>query len=242
MNWTMKRMAQLLRDVRNGKTDFTVDETNDQAIAMFQPDASRLMEAGRLGYLVQVLPVKGARGGALYYRSIHVIQGLTFQGEQFLAEHLEDNPDAEHLHDRLRVFRSEHVSTAWEKALSRVGNDPSGAITAARALLESVCKQILHNRGIAHSQAEDFGVLWKKVTQVVDLGLAPAEVEAMRRFLGACNSVVGALAELRNRSGDAHGGPLPTVSPTHARFVVNVAGALAGFLAETIQSHTKQAR
>lgn len=236
----MKRMAQLLRDVRNGKTSFKADETDANAVEKFQSDATRLIEAEKQGYLERVLPNKGAQRGRLYYRAIHVVGGLTFQGEQFLAEHLEDNPDAERLHDQLRVFRSEHVSTIWAKALDRVGEDPSGAVTAARSLLESVCKQILHDRGIVYSPAEDFGVLWKKVTQVVDLDLSPVETDAMRRFLGACNGVVGALAELRNRSGDAHGSLAPTIGPTHARFVVNVAGALAGFLAEAVQKKQGQ--
>lgn len=168
-------MAQLLRDVRNGKTSFKADEADAAAVKKFQSDAVRLIEAERQGYLERVLPNKGARRGGLYYRAIHVVGGLTFQGEQFLAEHLEDNPDAEQLHDRLRVFRSEHVSSTWAKALGRVDDDPSGAVTAARSLLESICKQILHDRGIVHSPAEDFGALWKKMTQAIDLELLKVE-------------------------------------------------------------------
>ena len=43
---------------------------------------------------------------------------------------------------RLESFDSREVLAAWEKALNRCMGDPEGAITAARMLLETVCKHI----------------------------------------------------------------------------------------------------
>lgn len=38
---------------------------------------------------------------------------------------------------------AEHVNRFWQKCLDRKSRDPDGAITAARSMLESVCKHIL---------------------------------------------------------------------------------------------------
>jgi hypothetical protein len=225
-------MAQLLRDIRNGKRDFGIDRSDPKGRDKFQTDATRLVEAERQGYIGRIIPMKDSAAGGLYYRHISVIEGLTFPGEQFLSKHLEDNPDAEQIHNKLYVFRSEYISNSWQKALERIGDDPSGAITAARSLLESVFKRILEEKKVEFSKNDDFGVLWKKVSKVLDLGLSNDEDEMMKRFLGACNSMVGSLAELRNRSGDAHGGNRPTVDGAHSRLIVNISGAFAGFLAD----------
>jgi len=43
----------------------------------------------------------------------------------------------------LTQFNAPAVHAAWEKSLSRLNHDPDGAITAARTLIETVCKHIL---------------------------------------------------------------------------------------------------
>jgi hypothetical protein len=230
----MKRMAQLLRDIRNGKTKFEIDRSDPKGMDKFQADATRLIEAEKRRYVEGMHPIKQPMPGSgqLGYTAIIVTGGLTFPGEQFLSENLEDNPDAEQIHDQLHVFRSEYISNSWQKALGRIEEDPSGAITAARSLLESVFKKILEEKKVEFSKNDDFGVLWKKVSKVLDLGLSNDENEMMKRFLGACNSMIGSLAELRNRSGDAHGGKGSTVDDAHSRLIVNISGAFAGFLAD----------
>jgi hypothetical protein len=45
--------------------------------------------------------------------------------------------------ETLEAFDPEHVHAAWQKALDRRAADPEGVITAARMLLETVCKHIL---------------------------------------------------------------------------------------------------
>jgi phage portal protein BeeE len=45
--------------------------------------------------------------------------------------------------EALEGFDPENVKAAWQKALDRRAADPEGAITAARMLLETVCKHIL---------------------------------------------------------------------------------------------------
>jgi hypothetical protein len=42
----------------------------------------------------------------------------------------------------------EAVQTVWQRALERRISDPEGAITAARSLLEAVCKHVLDDLGV----------------------------------------------------------------------------------------------
>lgn len=55
---------------------------------------------------------------------------------------------------RLSSIDSERVKRLWTKALERRVSDPDGAITAARTLLESVCKHILDDRGVTRVHSE----------------------------------------------------------------------------------------
>jgi hypothetical protein len=43
----------------------------------------------------------------------------------------------------LTTLGEDDIQNAWTKAFARCHSDPSGAITAARALVETVCKHIL---------------------------------------------------------------------------------------------------
>jgi hypothetical protein len=47
------------------------------------------------------------------------------------------------------------VQAAWRKALERKATDPEGAITAARALLETVCKHVLDEAGVTYDPKAD---------------------------------------------------------------------------------------
>jgi hypothetical protein len=71
-----------------------------------------------------------------------------------LLEHLERGQGAadRSVDEALRAFDPEHVHAAWSKALERRSADPEGAITAARTLLESVCKHILDDENVAYDE------------------------------------------------------------------------------------------
>ena len=72
-----------------------------------------------------------------------------------LLEYLENRsntPVNDLLDDALKDFSVAEVRRAWRKAVGKLENDPEGAITAARALIESVCKHVLEEVG---DQCED---------------------------------------------------------------------------------------
>jgi Abortive infection C-terminus len=133
---------------------------------------------------------------------------------------------------------TQYISGAWEKARARRHEDPEGAITAARTLLESVCKHILDECGVEYGDNADLPKLYGLTSK--ELNLAPSQhtEDAFKKILGGAHSVVDGLANLRNRLGDAHGQGKRPVKPLarHAELAVNMAGSVASFLLATFEA------
>jgi hypothetical protein len=143
----------------------------------------------------------------------------------------------------LSIVGSEYVQEAWQKALERRGNDPEGAITAARTLLETVCKHILDESGVTYTDTEDLPKLYSVAANQMNLSPNQHTEQVFKQILGNCQVIVGGLASLRNRLGDAHGKGKAGVkpSPRHAEFAVNLAGTMATFLIETLEARQSKA-
>ena len=141
------------------------------------------------------------------------------------------------------VVDSEHVTAAWARAFGRIDADPEGAITAARSLLETVCKHILDDVGGSYSDKNDLPQLYSEVAR--HLRLAPSQHTELifKQILGSAQSVVEGLGALRNRVSDAHGKSRSSMRPgvRHARLAVNFAGAISVFLVETQEARTSSA-
>ena len=139
--------------------------------------------------------------------------------------------------DGLSKLDEGHIRAVWDKALARCHNDPAGAITAARSLLETACKIILDaaEGGPHYSASDDLPKLYRTAAEHLSLAPSQHSEEAFRRILGGCTSVVEGLGTLRNRVGDAHGQGRRPVRPLprHALLEVNLSGAMALFLADT---------
>ncbi|MGO4126788.1 abortive infection family protein [Inquilinus sp. YAF38] len=143
--------------------------------------------------------------------------------------------------ERLEAFDAEHVHVAWRRALERRGADPEGAITVARTLVESVCKHILDDAGVAYADDADLPKLWALAAEVLQLAPSQHQEPVFKAILGNCQSVVQNLAAIRNKVGDAHGQGRKAVRPTsrHAELAVNLAGAMASFLVATWEERQK---
>ena len=138
----------------------------------------------------------------------------------------------------LTAVDSDHVQEAWHKALERRASDPEGAITAARTLLESVCKHVLDERGVDYDDGVELPKLYRSVAS--ELNLAPSQhtEQVFRQILGGCQAVVVGLGAVRNKLSDAHGGGRYKVKPSsrHAELAVNLSGAMATFLVSTLEA------
>lgn len=135
----------------------------------------------------------------------------------------------------LEKLDSEHVRTAWYRASERRTSDPEGAITAAKTLLETVCKHILDERNTPYEETFDLPKLYSTVAASLKLAPSQHAEQIFKQILGACQQVVEGLGAVRNRFGDAHGKAKAAVKPAprHAELAVNLAGSMATFLIST---------
>ena len=135
---------------------------------------------------------------------------------------------------QLSRIDSEHIKRSWEKALERRTSDPDGAITMAKALIETVCKHILDEMGIQYTKKDDLPKLFHLTTE--NLHLTPQEYDSKdaKTILGSVKSVVNGIAALRNNLGDAHGKGINDYvpQPVLAELAVRVAGAVSVYLIE----------
>jgi hypothetical protein len=163
-----------------------------------------------------------------------------------LLDHLESgagSPPDEAISETLESFDAEGVHRAWAKALDRRTSDPEGAITAARTLLETVCKRILDELGKTYSDSEDLPTLYRMAAEALTLAPDQHTEPVFKAILGSCQTLVNNLGTLRNKIGDAHGKGRPVrVSTRHAALAVNLAGAMSTFLVETHAERKKAAQ
>jgi len=134
------------------------------------------------------------------------------------------------------------VQAAWRKALERKTTDPEGAITAARTLLESVCKHVLDEARVAYEPKADLPKLYGLTAERLNLSPSQHTEKIFKQILGGCHAVIEGLGALRSRVGDAHGQGKKPVKPAarHAELSVNLAGAVATFLAQTWENSKDQ--
>jgi hypothetical protein len=146
--------------------------------------------------------------------------------------------------EALGRLSTDTVHTSWRRALERRGEDPEGAITLARSLLESVCKHVLDNVGGVYPEDADIPKLYRLVSEKLQLSPGQHTEDAFKRILGGCTSVVEGLGTLRNRLGDAHGAGPRHVRPgqRHAELAVNLAGTMATFIVATWEARASKSQ
>lgn len=174
-------------------------------------------------------------GGAYQARRDHIYEEF-----QPLLDRLEQAaviPADAGITETLSSFDPGGVYADWQRALERRHQDPEGAITASRRLLESVCKHILEEAGQTYGN-DDLPKLYAKTAELMNLAPSQHTEKAFKQILGGCHNVVETLGTLRNKLGDAHGQGPKRARPSerHAALAVNLAGSMAAFLVETWQN------
>lgn len=153
------------------------------------------------------------------------------------------SPADESVGSTLGELNSEEVSSIWLKAIQRRRDDPEGAITLARTLLESVCKIVLDELGKEYKKNAKMPQLYAAVAEALDLAPSQYEENVFKQILGGCQTIVEGLASVRNALSDAHGkGKKPVrPSPRHAELAVNLAGTMAAFIVATYRAREQSA-
>lgn len=143
----------------------------------------------------------------------------------------------------LREFDPDDIHSRWEAAVERRADDPRGAITLARTLLEDVSKWILHEAEEPYQEKDDLPVLYRKLAKALRLAPDDHTEQTFKQLLGSCQQIVESLGSLRSKLGDAHSpGPLKAKpQPRHAELAVNLSGTMATFLVETWKARKAEA-
>lgn len=151
-----------------------------------------------------------------------------------IVAHAIGSPADAAISSTLRQFEPEQVHGRWTAALDRRSTDPAGAITLARTLLEDVCRWLLEELGENAGDQDDLPALYRKLAKRLKLAPDDHSEQVFKQILGSCQQVVEQLGALRNKLGDAHGGPRRAKpAPRHAELAVNLAGSMATFLVST---------
>ena len=160
-------------------------------------------------------PVYGWRlAGGHHVPTAHRLAGPDFADRAVLAQHLH------------RIERD-------------VDSDPAAAIESSKNPIESLCKVVLDNRGVAYTGRDELPGLFRKVLDELGINaeLVPESArgsEAVRKMLRTLSTTVQAIAEARNAIGDGHG--IATASPAeprHARLAFNATVTVCEFVVDT---------
>lgn len=167
----------------------------------------------------------------------------TFLWEEFSVilnylESRESNVIEESTTKTLEKFNIEYINSQWLKSLERKSDDPEGAITSARTLIETTCKFILDDLSVKYEDDLDLPKLYKLTATQLNLAPDQHTEQIFKQILGGCQSVVESLGALRNKLSDSHGKKISQNKPSarHAELAVNLAGTMTTFLLETYES------
>jgi len=138
-----------------------------------------------------------------------------------------------------RVDDEEAIREHMRRIDAGLAEDPAAAVASSKELVETTCKMILEDYGIAYGRRDDVPDLFKKTTAA--LGLRADDIpegrrgsEAAIKILRSLVPVVQGLAELRNELGTGHGrSRRSTVPVRHARLAFNASVTVVEFLLET---------
>lgn len=131
-----------------------------------------------------------------------------------------------------------HVEQQVKSIEQAVAENPGLAFDLAKTLIESVCRAVLGQRGIAYSEDDDLPRLFKTASQHLPFLPPTASGEAevrgsLKRTLGGLSTAIQGICELRNQCGFAShgsGGPRPTMESVQALLAAEAADTIVGFL------------
>lgn len=139
--------------------------------------------------------------------------------------------------DPSRHVNHEFIAEQIEKCDMKLrGEDYDGAITNSRSMNEAVLSDIEARLDPSPPKYDgEVIALYKRVQKLLNLDPARPDIESsLRQILVGLMNIVGGLAPLRNKMGDAH---VRKYKPArhHAKLAVNAAKTLADFVYDTFE-------
>ncbi len=144
--------------------------------------------------------------------------------------------------EALKNFSVAEVEDEFGRAVRFIDSDPPGAVTAACAIIEALCKHYIAEEGLELPTAQTVKPLWQVVSKHLKLSPDRVEDDDLKRVLSGLSSIVDGLGAFRTHAGSAHGQHKRTykVAPRHARLVVHAAHSLCLFIIETWRARSSE--
>ena len=142
-------------------------------------------------------------------RAVLAKEGLSYQRGGFILGAALTGP-SKSLAGRIKADGVHAIEIEYERAYKTLESDPAAAVTAACAILESVCKSYLEAEGQPLPNKQVLGQLWGAVAG--HLGLTPKAIadDDLKRILQGLYSIADGVAALRTHAGV---GPRPFSHP-----------------------------
>ena len=175
---------------------------------------------------------------ALQWRQ-EVIQALAEQGLRYVSGGRiigqELAPTVSTFEQEIRSRNWGALDTEYQRAFEGIKDDPPEAVTAACAILESLCTIYIEAEKLELPKTQTLQSLWPIVQRALGLDPAGKEDNDLKAILQGLASVATGIAHFRTHTGSAHGRGLDKyrVQARHAHLAVGAAHTLAKFLTET---------
>lgn len=145
------------------------------------------------------------------------------------------------LAEQLKTKGIDALTQEYERAYKAIESDPPAAITAACAILETVCKTFLEAEGHSVPGKQVLGSLWPETAKHLKLQPGQLADDDLKRILQGLSSIADGVAAIRTHEGSAHGRsghdvpdkPRYRLLARHARLAVHAAHTMAMFVLET---------
>ena len=127
------------------------------------------------------------------------------------------------------------INNEFNRCVELIHSDAPAAITAACALVESLCKVYIEENNLESPKRQGISDLWKVTSKHLGFDASALEDDDLKKIVSGLNSVVGGIGSLRTHAGSAHGQgkKVYNVQARHARLAVHAAQTLVGYVLES---------
>lgn len=141
----------------------------------------------------------------------------------------------------IKTIDREYIKSISSRAMRDIEqNDFDSAITKSRTLLEETFCYVIEKKNETPSDSGDISKLFKQVKTLYNMHTDTNTDRRINTLLSGLNSIVSAVAEMRNKDSDAHGvgaARIP-IKGHHARLFVNSSMAMADFILSVQQNNS----
>lgn len=156
---------------------------------------------------------------------------LAIVGKQFIVKPIGSTVTVEV--PKIKTIDREYIKGISTRALDDVEQkNYDSAITKSRTLLEETFCYVIELKNETPSDSGDMAKLYKQVRTLYNMHTDANTDRRINTLLSGLNSIVSAIAEMRNKDSDAHGVGANRISidEHHARLFVNSAMTMADFI------------